>query len=117
MTPQISHLEQPSLTRSPDDSDGEEEVTMRNHPSPPRSMGHSRREGGGARNWINQPKLIPADSETVPPCPDKRPLLDNGVRPPSNHGDEETVRETTPLLPPAPHHQSSQGDRDCCVLF
>ena len=110
LTPQAAHVRPPLAANSshlPEAEETEEEVTLRNSPSPPRS-------DGAARNWINQPKLIPADSETVPPCPEKRPLTENSVRPRS-HAREDRVRETTPLLPPPP--QSSRQDRDCCVLI
>ena len=55
------------------------DVTLRYNPSPPPALpdSHSGASGGreeGARNWINQPKLVPAESEAVPPCPEKRPL-------------------------------------------
>ena len=57
----------------------EADVTLRYNPSPPPALANSHSGASGGRgergrNWINQPKLVPAESEAVPPCPEKRPL-------------------------------------------
>ena len=57
----------------------EADVTLRYNPSPPPASANSHSGASGGRgergrNWINQPKLVPAESEAVPPCPEKRPL-------------------------------------------
>ena len=66
-------------TKYREQEDDETDVTLRYNPSPPPApidshSGASGGRGGRERNWINQPKLVPAESEVVPPCPEKRPL-------------------------------------------
>lgn len=60
----------------PEEEEGDTDGTLRSTPSPHQAIASrgSGREMDRERNWINQPKLLPAESETVPPCPEKRPL-------------------------------------------
>ena len=107
------------LLPPPSSEEEEEEVTLRQHLSPPQSMEYPRERGvaeGEARNWIGQPKLIPADSDTVPPCPEKRPLAENSVPSSPSHSNESTIRENTPLLRSTASSTRS-GERDCCALL
>ena len=105
----------------PGTEETDEEVTLCNNPSPPQDMEDSMTRGaeGEARNWIGQPKLIPADSDTIPPCPEKRPLPENSVRGASrNHSTGTAIRETTPLLrSDTSSMQSSERECDCCILL
>lgn len=54
------------------------DVTLCSTSSPHQTLDSrtSRREVGRGRNWIDQPKLLVAESDEVPPCPEKRPLRD-----------------------------------------
>lgn len=64
----------------PEEEEEDTDGTLRSNPSPHqaiacRGSGRERDEMvHRERNWINQPKLLLAESETVPPCPEKRPL-------------------------------------------
>lgn len=63
-----------------EEEDGDTDVTLRYNP--PSALADGQGGGGsgswgreeGGRNWINQPKLLLAESETIPPCPEKRSL-------------------------------------------
>ena len=111
------------------------------------ASGHSVGGGGGRGRpyQTEQPKLLLAESETVAPCPEKRPLGERGREEgkegegewryatlcctlfpaagphhPSHGHHQEEVHETTPLLPPrgqSSSHSEEEGICCSCVVL